>query len=97
MRFHLVLSEGERRAMVELLIEGSPDEPLKLSPSPLSSGSRGVTPLLTSARFGTFGVLSELRIEVHLDMLAKMSLRGGKHGSNSLWASDPFFGDHRRL
>ena len=74
-RFYLGRGENERRAMTDIPIEGSDDEPSKLSvslffpPSSLSRGSRDVLPLATSAREGALGVRSELWAEVHLDML----------------------------
>ena len=54
----------------------------------LSIKSRDVLPLRTSARREAFGVLSELRIEVHIDVLGRMSLRGAAHGSIFLRAFD---------
>ena len=56
---------------------------------PLSTASRGVLRLLKAARREAFRVPCELRIEVHLDMFARMGHLGSEHGSNSLRAFDP--------
>ena len=47
------------------------------APPSLSMGSRCVNPLLTSARGESLGGLSDLRIEIHLEMLVR----------GSIWAS----------
>ena len=83
-RAYLGLGGDERRALTDILIEGSDDEPPKL---PLSCSfsasieSRSVCPLLAFAGKGAFGVLGDLRIEVYLDMLVRMNLWDGDHGS----------------
>ena len=70
---------GSRTQMMSLLSLRSP---------PLSIEPRGALPLLASARREAFGVLSELMIEVHLDMLVRMGLWGVEHGCNSLRTFD---------
>ena len=53
--FFLDLDEGERRATAAILMEGSEEEPISTTVSFFLLGSRGLTPLLTSARRETFG------------------------------------------
>ena len=89
-RPRLDLSEGEHRAMADILIEDS--FPLCLIPSSshfLSVESRGVLLLLTSGRGEAPEVLSDLRIEVNMDMVIRISLWVVRRGSNSLRTCDP--------
>ena len=59
MRFYLEFSEGDRRDLVGILLEGSEEEPLFTTVSfSLSLGSQSVTPLLRSAQSEAFGVVA---------------------------------------
>ena len=64
-----------------------PRPPSFLAP-PLSVKSRGAHQPLMSARREARFFFSELRIEVHLDMLVRLGISGVGHGSDSLRAFD---------
>ena len=76
MRFCIGLGEGERRAMADILIEGSEDGPLKTRVSflPVRIAGRHSAPDGRSRR--GFWVPSYLRVEIHLDSLARGILWG---------------------